>query len=251
MRTILIGAVVSAFLVTTAQAVVLYDGSVAGTPQSQGQLAYKSLPIASVTNTSGGTTSLDTTANFAIGAGFATWDVNPITVTATQVNPAGLGSLNRNDGYTVRFDARLISESHNDANRAGLSLTVIGHDLKGIEIGFWPGEVWAQADAPIFTKAESQLFNTTTINSYELTVSGSTYSLKANGTTNLLSGNLRDYTAQGLPYNLPNFVFVGDNTTSATTNFQFSYLAVVPEPVGLSGLLLGMLLMVRRSLVRP
>ena len=56
------------------------------------------------------------------------------------------------------------------------------------------------------------------------------------GTTSLLSGALRTYTSPSLPYTLPNYVYFGDNTTSASGSFLQGFirlesnLSSVPEP---------------------
>src|SRR5262249_41627905 len=112
--------------------------------------------------------------------------------------------------------------------------------LKGIELGFWLGEVWAQNDGPTkpprFTHGEGAAFDTTHATEYRLNVAGDSYSLLVGGVT-LLSGTLRDYSPEGLPYTTPNFVFVGDDTTSAgATSRFFSATLGAPEP---STMLLG------------
>ena len=58
--------------------------------------------------------------------------------------------LDRTAGYTVRFTAQVQEELHNNNNRAGFSVIVLSSDLKGIELGFWEDQVWAQADMPRF-----------------------------------------------------------------------------------------------------
>jgi hypothetical protein len=53
--------------------------------------------------------------------------------------------LDRMHGYQVRFTAQVVAESHVSNDRAGFSLLVTGSDKRGIELGFWENEVWAQA----------------------------------------------------------------------------------------------------------
>lgn len=151
----------------------------------------------------------------------------------------------------------------NPDDRAGLSLTVISSDKQGIELGFWTDRIWAQEGGAIkaapttsaspptspagtrFTQAEgTTTFDTTAkVIRYDLSVVNSVYYLYADGnyTTPILTGAIRDYTgegafgAAGLPYVTPNFLFVGDNTTSANANFrmntvEFSDKAIVPVP---------------------
>ncbi len=158
------------------------------------------------------------------------------------------------DGYTVEVDMQTISETHGgSANRAGFSIIALSDDLWGIELGFWTDEIFAQDVG--FTKGESTLIDTTTaMTTYSLSVLGGSYYLEAGGSV-VLSGLLRDYTtdaaviaAQNVMANgrhvywLTNFVFFGDNTTSAGGAVEVGDVAVldaavVPEPATL--LLLG------------
>ncbi len=55
-----------------------------------------------------------------------------------------------------------------------------------------------------------------------------------------MNGNLRDYTGfSGFfdPYETPNFIFFGDDTTSAGANINFrsASIATVPEPLTILG----------------
>ena len=158
------------------------------------------------------------------------------------VNPT-VPVMDRATVFTVTFDLRLITESHGNANRAGLNIIALGSDKKGIELGFWANEIWAQADAPLFQHAEGVAFDTTAgLLRYDLLISGNAYSL-SQGATTLLTGAVRDYSSVGFfPYTQQNFLFVGDDTTSADASFDFAYLAVtpVPEPGSVGLLLLGL-----------
>jgi len=79
----------------------------------------------------------------------------------------------------------------------------------------------------LFTHAEDAPFTTTTgLISYTLAIHGGTYALSANGAP-ILNGNLRDYTAfAGPPYNIPNFIFLGDDTSSAKAKIRLAAFAV-------------------------
>jgi hypothetical protein len=207
----------------SASAVTLYDGSLGTAPESQGYLAYYTLPGLGTKTTAGGKTTYDSTAADSERGGFSTH-----TFLGAQVNPAS-PVLNRNSGYTVSFDAKLLSETHATNNRAGLSIIVLGHDLQGIELGFWTNEIWAQS-GPTFTHAEGVAFNPTAANTiYDLNISGSTYTLLATS-VQVLTGSLRDYSSFGFPYTTSNWIFLGDDTSSARGSFEVSRLAVVPEP---------------------
>jgi hypothetical protein len=153
--------------------------------------------------------------------------------TAPLVN-AAFPVLDRNTGFRLTFGFDMNLEDHSgNANRAGFSVTLIGSDKKGIEIGFQSsplntlagGSVFAQNDSTsaqgIFTAGESV---STTLgfapNLWNLDVQGNTYSLGlASGGAPVLSGALRDYsnytgTGQNA-YRTANFLFLGDNTGSA------------------------------------
>lgn len=220
---------------TAARGVTLYDGSLGTAPEQQGWLTYQSFGTVTKT-TDNGQTTLDTAPGGAgAAAGFATYSYNPINQQATIVNPA-LPAFDRTAGFTVELDMRVLSESHNDNDRAGVDLIVIsqaqGGQTLGIELGFWADRVWAQnANFTHAAGLEDAAYTTTNATRYELDVQGTTYSLTANGAT-ILSGPLRDYTAQGVPYTLSNFLFLGDNTSRAAGSFEFSRLAVIPEPAG-------------------
>ena len=140
----------------------------------------------------------------------------------------------RSAGYTVRFDVRVVQESHvlgaaGDDNgdgledRAGFSVISISEDLAGIELAFWQDRIWAQEDdsqtpGDLFTQAEGVDFDTTaTILQYELRVLGALYQLiPGGGVAPLLQAPLRNYTnfAGSIdPYEVPSFLFFGDDTT--------------------------------------
>lgn len=163
-------------------------------------------------------------------------------------------TLNRATGLTLGFTMQVVSETHdgiNGPNRAGVSVIALTSDLMGIELGFWQDRVWAQS-GPDFLKAEEGLLTTTALTTYSLVIAGSNYQLLANGTP-VVSGPLRNYSAFGLPYNTANFLFFGDDTTSARGSFRTTRITlggVAPEPAtaGLLtlGLALGIVPQVRR-----
>lgn len=203
---------------------LLYDGALnTGTPQTQ-SFIYLPLPITGnqVTQTfTNSLTELDTTAQVSDYAGyFAKSDLYL--------------PLDRADGYAVRFTAQVVSETHLSRDRAGFSLLVTSNDKRGIELGFWGNEVWAQeggANRP-FTHAEGATFTTTAaLLDYELAVFSNTYTLTANSMV-VLSGPLRDYTTAPHPplplnpYTTPNLLFLGDDTSAAEAEIRLAYVAV-------------------------
>jgi hypothetical protein len=207
------------------QTTILYDGSLGGTPDDQ-SLLYLNLPPNSATNTeSGGVTTLDTTiVDMSAYAGYFG--------DATNVNEIPV--LDRTTGYTLTFTAQIESESHGNNNRSGFSVIVLSDDNKGIEMAFWENEIWVQDDdavdpGDLFTHAEGAAYSTTTsLTAYNLIIYSDSYTLTV-GSSTILSGRLRDYTNFSGPidpYETPNFIFLGDNTTSAMGRTRLSFIAV-------------------------
>jgi len=199
-----------------AKAQTLYDASLGTLPQSQGWLfgalgTYTDV----VTNNS---VLLDTSATTSTEAGW------------TEGSPP---DLNRANGFTLLFTAQLNAETHTSTNRAGFSIIVLSDDTNGIELGFWTNTVFAQSDSPLFTQAENASFTTTgSFVNYALTMLSTNYILRANGTP-ILSGRVRNYTAfNGFPnpYRTPNFIFFGDDTTSASASVNVRLLTLVLPP---------------------
>jgi hypothetical protein len=216
-RTLIFTAVFLASGATQTRAALLFDGSLGTTPTSQGW-SYLAIPPGPVPVIIGNVTQLDTTSSLSTHAGFFR---------------GGIPTLDRIAGFTMQIDAKVYSETHVSNDRAGFSIIVLSSDLNGIELGFWPDRIWAQSDSPLFQHAEEGAFNTTAaVTSYQLDVLGSTYSLSVAGST-IVTGALRNYSAFGYPYNQPSFIFIGDDTGSASTKFDLAYVATVPEPQSL------------------
>jgi len=217
-------------------AAVLYDGSTGQTPNQQGWF-YSSGISAGQTNTSTFTT-FDSTDPMADQAGY-TSIIHPL-----------MPEMNRAGGFIVRFTVRIASESHSSDHRSGFSVIAIAEDLKGVELAFWEDEIWTQQDGdPLFQRdpTESVSFDTTaSLTQYELSVLGDNYTLSAPGMTDL-SGTVKDYTAfdhvaEGLPadpYEIPSFLFFGDDTGSGEAAVELSFIEVVPEPATAAVLLAG------------
>lgn len=210
----------------TAGATVLYDGS-SGKPGLPYWL-YATDPSSGALATEtffGGVTTLDTTPDSGADdmkekAGYSS--SNPI-----------VPIIDRNTGYTVRFDVQVPTENHANNDRSGFSLIVLGHDNLGVELSFWEDRIFAKSD--VFVHAEGQPWNTSAaLTQYELRVFGDDYSLWS-GTQSIISGPLRDYSGPSLPYDLTNYLFLGDNTTTAEAILNLSYVEVTtgrptPEP---------------------
>ena len=147
--------------------------------------------------------------------------------------------LDRASGFQVSFSVQVERESHASNNRSGFNVIILGNDARGIELAFWENEIWVQNDnvtGGLFTHGEGVNIDTSNFANYQITISADTYTLSANGTP-ILSGPVRDYSSfEGFPdpYQTPNFLFIGDNTTSAQARIRLGYVSVTgtdPVPV--------------------
>jgi hypothetical protein len=206
---------------------VLYDGAKNNRPDDQG---FTFLAVPSVSPTAaGGATILDTARNKNIFAGYFS-------------KPTPQLVLDRAAGYTISFSVQVELEDHTGSDRnkdgvddrAGFSVIVLSSDTRGIELGFWEDRIWAQqggSGSTLFTQAEGAPFDTQSARvAYLLKVQGDSYALSSDGTP-ILSGELRDYSAfNGFPdpYETPNLIFLGDDTSSASAKIQLAYVAAGP-----------------------
>lgn len=225
---------------------LLYNGSLGGAPSQQGWLTYAGLGTQQTVGT--GFTNLKTSLLGRMGAGGYS---NYRPTSPTLVNGA-FPALNRGTGYSVNLRLRLNQENHDGsdrngdgiADRAGLSLTLMSSDRKGIELGWWTNEVWAQrggSGTTLFTHSptERAFLATTTWVDYTVFVLGDRYYLTANGAV-VLQGALQDYSAfnsaaSGLPYNpytTPNLLALSDNSNSASGDSDIARLALTTAKLG-------------------
>lgn len=204
----------------SASAAVLFDGQLGTAPSAQNWF-FITDPLSGALSTQtafSGWTTLDTRAQRTESAGYPSF------------GHPGVGTLDRSLGFTLSFDIKLIAETHVSTNRAGFSLIAIASDLKGVEVSFWQNQIWVQNDSPLFTHGESVAFNTTAgFVDYDLSFLGNSYLLKADGNT-ILSGSLRDYSSFGFPYSVPNFIFMGDDTSAASAAVQIGRVELVKVP---------------------
>ena len=222
---------------TTLRALIpLYDGLAGGAPASQGWLARNTM--LSTETTGANATTLDSMANFIILDGYSshTDETNPVNSAYPILNAA--------TGYTIRFEVKLNSESHNTADRAGFAIVSVSNTItKAIELDFWSNEIWAQEDGilnnppyALFTHGLNSVAYDAAHNTlYDLTIQGSAYTLFANGVS-ILTGPLRDYTAWDHlpvlpfdPYETANFLFLGDNSTSARSSFTLARAEILEK----------------------
>lgn len=202
------------------RAQTLYDASLGTLPDNQGWSYAAVVFTGSVNKTlSENSALLDTTSSSSISAGWS---------------PIAAPTLDRAAGFALAFTARVNAEAHANANRAGFSVIVLGSDTNGVELGYWTTNIFAQSDSPLFTHAEDTAFVTTNgFVNYALAIFGTNYVLHANGTP-ILAGAVRNYTAFNgpiNPYRTPNFIFIGDDTTSASGSFQVRSVAVIKPPL--------------------
>lgn len=212
-----------------AKAAILYDAGIGTLPASQGW-SWGLDPLAG------------NSATQSVASGALTLDTTK--VKSDKAGYVQLPQLNSSTGYQLNFSLRLLAETHagSDRNRdgvddrAGFSVIALGNDSRGVEIAFWTDRVWAQSSSPLFTQAERKTFDTTAaVVDFALTVQGDQYALSANGAA-LIGGPLRNYSSFGAPYNVPNFLFLGDNTTSASAKTEIASVTLaalpIPEPHG-------------------
>lgn len=202
---------------------VLYDANAGAIPAAPLMNFTDFPPGAAPPTYANGVTVVDTTTSG--NSTYAGWISN---VTTTP----GFPILDRTTGFQVDFILRVESESHANNNRAGSSIILLSDDRRGIELAFWENEIWAQNDdetGGLFKHGEGTTFATTAgLINYQMIVVNDTYTLTAN-TEPILTGPLRDYSKfEGFPdpYETPNFLFLGDDTTSAQARIRLRFVSV-------------------------
>lgn len=226
----------------TAQTVyILYDASNGDLPEDDGHFYYQALSLSGSNptvqtgaNSTGNYVNLNTLSNNDISAGYTTVGVTitfglpPGYITGTKFSP----TLDPAKGFALTFTSEILTETHATAARAGFSAILLDQNARGIEIAFWENEVWAQSDT--FTHAEGVAFDTTSPITYRLAISGTTYTLTADDTP-ILSGTTRTYPTDSLSrqvYGFPNFIFLGDNTSSAAASFRLYGVTLAQDTLG-------------------
>ncbi|MFM7425882.1 MAG: Calx-beta domain-containing protein [Elainella sp.] len=227
---------------------VLFDPSRGTGPAAQG-FVFPNVDLSFPFNLaseaiSSSATLLDTTTggDNSIYAGYSS-----LTTAGDKVNPT-YPDLDRTAGFSLQFGAQILEEQRTNPNRAGFSVILLSSDKRGIELGFQQaegGRIFAQSDGTtpnpadqsngqpngLFVAAESTAHNINLATDYRLTIQGNSYRLFANGSP-ILTGPLRDYSPfSGAidPYERPNLVFLGDDTTSARARVSLSRVALQTE----------------------
>ncbi len=196
---------------------ILYDAQQGTLPAAQGW-SFAALPGNARQTHTGSATRLETGPSLSEAVGYA-----------LRPNPP----LDRRAGFNLFLRFHLIGAQRTRPERAGFSVIVLDTERRGIELGFSEGDVFAQHDQPLFTRGESADFPFWS-GPVEAVLScrGNRYTLFLNRTP-VLSGPWRDYTAfAGFPdvYETPNFLFLGDNTTSAAAVVDLMHVALVRPP---------------------
>ena len=222
---------------------ILYNAAAAILPSQQGWLTFGTGLTGTQTRSSNGTL-LNSTALLADAAGYS----NHSRTTPTLVNSA-FPRLDRSVGFQLELQLRVISETHNVANRAGFSVTLLDQstgpqDPQGIELGFWTNSIFSQegGDTPFKTVAERvDGVNTTQATNYSLRILDQAYYLLA-GNRLVMSGSVKRYNKSPQdprvpynPYKTPNFLFLGDNTGSASANVELGTIALDGMRTGTAG----------------
>ena len=207
----------------TGKTLVLYDAVSGNIPETQIMNFIDFPPGAATPAYENAGTILNTTTSG--NETYAGWVSNGATT-------PGFPLLDRVAGFQVNFSVQVESESHSNNNRAGFSIILLSNDARGIELAFWENEVWVQNDnitGGLFTHGDASFFDTNAgLINYQLNILNDTYTLTANGLS-ILSGLVRDYsTFEGFPdpYQTPNFLFIGDNTTSAQARVRLGDISV-------------------------
>jgi len=227
----------------------LYDATQNNLPNDQPWLTYYSTGTNNLTVVAEGA-NLQT--DNAVSAGFSNYSLLPLGLK----NP-GFPTLNSTTGFTLSFSMQLNNESHVSDYRSGFSVILLDENNLGVELGFWQDTIWSQSDDPLFQAKDEQVaFNTAaSMLSYDLTILNNDYFLTQNDNI-LLTGELKDYSAftggpfgSSIPYSLSNYLFLGDNTSSASADVTLGQMVLsdtaltnepVPEPSTLALLAIGL-----------
>lgn len=203
----------------TVRAVVLYDAALDTLPAAQGWLSGGIGPVTH--SATGGIYSFDSSAQMSTQWGHS------LTLNGSP--------LDTDRGFDLAFTLRVISEDHGaNLNRAGFSLLFTGQDpTHSLELAFWIDRVWAYhydaLQGSPFVQGVGAAIDATQWANYTLQVRQQSFTLLS-GATTLMSGPLENYTAQGVPYSSTNFIFFGDDTSSARTSVQLTSIQLSPVP---------------------
>ena len=249
-RLFLLGLFFILFPITSVATVfILYDEAQGNLPDDQAWLSYAANGGVATSIVVAGGVNLQTDAS--ASAGFSNYALFPL-----GFKKSLFPTLNSATGFTLSFAMQLHAEAHSSNDRAGFSIILLDENNLGVELGFWQDSIWSQSDNPLFQAKDEQVaFNSTaSMISYDLTILQSDYYLTQNGSI-LLTGGLKDYSAftggpggTSIPYSLPSYLFLGDDTSSASANVTLGRILLsdtaqfsVPEPSLIALICIGLL----------
>lgn len=207
----------------SSKTLVLYDAA-SGTVPGEALMDFTDFPPgAALQSYSEGAVVLDTTLSGR--ETYAGW-------VSGQAITAEFPSLDAASGVQLEFTLQVESEIHGRNNRAGFNVILLDQGARGVEMAFWEDEIWVQNDdqtGGLFTRGEGAVFATTSGPvRYQITLLEDTYALTANAAP-ILTGPIRDYSSfDGFPdpYETPDFLFMGDDTTSAQARIRLGFVSV-------------------------
>jgi hypothetical protein len=207
---------------------VLYDGNSGVLPDAvtSPYLSFGALGGSAITTAINGGTKIDTTSTPAMYAGYSNYN-------GTVLTP----KLDSTAGYTLSFTITINSQTNTSLYRAGFSTIVLGNDNRGIEIGFRGNDIFAQPnkDFDSIVASEQKNYASSILGiqtTYAIAVKDNAYILSGDD-TELFGGLLRNYSAATivppLPnvYKVPNFIFLGDDTSSASASVDIKNITLV------------------------
>ena len=106
---------------------------------------------------------------------------------------------------------------------------------------------------PLHEHGAGVAIDTTQTRDYQVRILGDDYTL-SDGSSTLLSGSVQDYMLANVPYTLPSYLFLGDNTSRGGADVVLgavtlrSNLTAVPEPTGVLPCVISMAILgIRRG----
>jgi hypothetical protein len=197
--------------------IVLYDASPGTDPDQQGWIFLSSTFSQSQTVrfTENGIHTFSTLANLSESAGYF-----------GNQHPR-IDLLSAENGFAVEIELQILDEQHQSENRGGFNIIILSDDGTGVELAFWEDSVWVYNTQ--FEIEERAEYNTTDrLTRYRIEFANRQYFIFADDQP-LFSGPLRDYSPSGIPYSYKNFIFFGDDTSSAGAEVNISRIVLLSE----------------------
>jgi len=193
---------------------ILYDASNGTNPDEQGWTYLSNFFGQSQADryTENGVHRLNTMRNIAEMAGYF------------GINHPHIGKLDRQQGFSLQLNLRILDDVSTSENRGGFSVIALSNDLSGVEVVFRMDTIWVYTES--FDIAELSGFDTATgFRDYSISVKNNNYEITV-GDEPVFTGPLRDYSGFGTPYNIPNFIFFGDNTSRSGADIEITRITL-------------------------